>query len=201
MGLLGQDFVSRITGSAFADTAANTIVAPEGQAIIGIQVIGDETNVAVLDSLVAVDATRDFNTVSAAGSTGRFTRTVDGAVSSAAKIIFDEENAANGGIKSGDKIYSAAGVLLETVLALDPDGDNTKEISTTGNFSAGDGDVLSFKRPGELGNNGVGGMTVDNGNIFPAGITIHGAWDSLSLNDNDADGGVIVYFGQYKQEL
>ena len=89
MGLLGQDFISRITGSAFADTAANTIVAPEGQAIIGIQVIGDETNVVVLDSLVAVDATRDFNTVSAAGSTGRFTRTVDGAVSSAAKIIFD----------------------------------------------------------------------------------------------------------------
>ena len=196
MGLLGQDFVSRITGSAFADTAANTIVAPEGQAIIGIQVIGDETNVVVLDSLVAVDATRDFNTVSAAGSTGRFTRTVDGAVSSAAKIIFDEENAANGGIKSGDKIYSAAGVLLETVLALDPDGNNTKEISTTGNFSAGDGDVLTFTRPGSFDNVGAGGQAFANGNKLLSGTTIYGTWSSVSLNTDDTDGGIIVYFGQ-----
>tara|TARA_R100001224_G_scaffold31421_1_gene17324 strand:- start:166 stop:765 length:600 start_codon:yes stop_codon:yes gene_type:complete len=199
MALLGQDFISRITGSAFVDAAANTVVAPEGQAIIGIQFLG----ALKLDSLVAKEPTRDINTASAAHSTGRFTRTVNGAVSSAAKIIFDEENFVSNSdsIKPGDEIYSAAGVLLETVLALNPDGDNTKEVSTTGNFSAGDGDVLSFKRPGQLGNNGVGGMAVDNGNIFPAGITIHGAWDSLSLNDNDADGGVIVYFGQYKQEL
>ena len=196
MGLLGQDFISRITGSAFADTAANTIVAPEGQAIIGIQVIGDETNVVVLDSLVAVDATRDFNTVSAAGSTGRFTRTVNGAVSSAAKIIFDEENAANGGIKPGDKIYSAAGVLLETVLALNPDDDNTKEISTTGNFSAGDGDVLTFTRPGSLDNVGAGGQTFANGNKLLSRTTIYGTWSSVSLNTDDTDGGIIAYFGQ-----
>jgi len=95
MGLLGQNFYSRITGSAFADAAANTVTAPQGQAIIGIQVIGDETNVVVVDSLIAVDATKNFNTASAAGSTGRFTRTVNGAVSTAAKVIFDEENAAN----------------------------------------------------------------------------------------------------------
>ena len=196
MGLLGQDFISRITGSAFADTAANTIVAPEGQAIIGIQVIGDATNVVVLDSLVAVDATRDFNTVSAAGSTGRFTRTVNGAVSSAAKIIFDEENAANGGIKPGDKIYSAAGVLLETVLALNPDGDNTKEISTVSNFSASDDDVLTFVRDGEFTNVGTGGQTFANNNKIPVGIMLYGTWESVSLNADATTGGLIAYFGQ-----
>ena len=197
MGLLGQDFVSRITGSAFADTAANTIVAPEGQAIIGIQVIGDETNVVVLDSLVAVDATRDFNTVSAAGSTGRFTRTVDGAVSSAATAIFDQENDADdGGIKPGDKIYSDAGVLLATVLALNPNGNNTKEISTVAAFSASDGVTLTFTRPGGLDNVGAGGQAFANTNKLLSGTTIYGTWSSVSLNTDDTDGGIIVYFGQ-----
>ena len=196
MGLLGQDFVSRITGSAFADTAANTITAPQGQAIIGIQVIGDATNVVLFDSLVAVDATRDFNTVSAAGSTGRFTRKVNGAVSTAAKVIFDEENAANGGIKPGDKIFNAAGTQLAVVLALDPDGDNTKEISTVANFSASDEDVLTFVRDGEFTNVGTGGQAFANSNKLLSGTTIYGTWESVSLNTDDTDGGIIAYFGQ-----
>ena len=196
MGLLGQDFVSRITGSAFADTAANTITAPQGQAIIGIQVIGDATNVVLFDSLVAVDATRDFNTVSAAGSTGRFTRKVNGAVSTATKVIFDEENAANGGIKPGDKIFNAAGTQLAVVLALDPDGDNTKEISTVANFSASDEDVLTFVRDGEFTNVGTGGQAFANSNKLLSGTTIYGTWESVSLNTDDTDGGIIAYFGQ-----
>jgi len=196
MGLLGQNFYSRITGSAFADAAANTVTAPQGQAIIGIQVIGDETNVVVVDSLIAVDATKNFNTASAAGSTGRFTRTVNGAVSTAAKVIFDEENAANGGIKAGDKIFNAAGTQLAVVLALDPDGNNTKEISTVANFSAIDDLVLTFVRDGEFTNVGTGGQTFANNNKLLSGITIYGAWKSVSLNTDDSDGGIIVYFGQ-----
>ena len=41
MALLGQDFVSSITGSAFASDAAQTITAPEGQSIIGIFFMGE----------------------------------------------------------------------------------------------------------------------------------------------------------------
>jgi len=196
MGLLGQDFVSRITGSAFADTAANTITAPQGQAIIAIQAIGTTDEEILLSSLVAVDATRDFNTVSAAGSTGRFTRTVNGAVSSAAKAIFDEENAANGGIKPGDKIFSAVGTQLAVVLALDPDGDNTKEISTVANFSASDDDVLTFVRDGEFTNVGTGGQTFANNNKIPVGIMLYGTWESVSLQADALTGGLIAYFGQ-----
>ena len=196
MGLLGQDFVSRITGSAFADTAANTITAPQGQAIIAIQAIGSTDEEIVLSSLVAVDATRDFNTVSAAGSTGRFTRTVNGAVSTAAKVIFDEENAANGGIKPGDKIFNAVGTQLAVVLALNPDGDNTKEISTVANFSASDGDVLTFVRDGEFANAGTGGQTFANNNKIPVGIMLYGTWESVSLNADALTGGLIAYFGQ-----
>tara|TARA_R100000655_G_scaffold2425_1_gene9522 strand:+ start:1160 stop:1753 length:594 start_codon:yes stop_codon:yes gene_type:complete len=196
MGLLGQDFVSRITGSAFADTAANTITAPQGQAIIAIQAIGTTDEEILLSSLVAVDATRDFNTVSAAGSTGRFTRTVNGAVSTAAKVIFDEENAANGGIKPGDKIFNAVGTQLAVVLALDPDGDNTKEISTVANFSASDDDVLTFVRDGEFTNVGTGGQTFANNNKIPVGIMLYGTWESVSLQADALTGGLIAYFGQ-----
>lgn len=196
MGLLGQDFLSRITGSAFADTAANTITAPEGQAIIAIQVIGDKDDDVVLSSLVAIDAARDFNTASSAGSTGRFTRTVDGAVSGAAQIIFDEENSANGGIKPGDKMYSAVGVELATVSVLNPDGDNTKEVSTVANFSAGDGDVLTFTRPGDFDNVGAGGQTFANDNKIKSGTMLYGTWKSVSLNANNTDAGIITYFGQ-----
>tara|TARA_R100001443_G_scaffold6499_2_gene15432 strand:- start:1894 stop:2487 length:594 start_codon:yes stop_codon:yes gene_type:complete len=196
MGLLGQDFVSRITGSAFADTAANTITAPQGQAIIAIQAIGTTDEEILLSSLVAVDATRDFNTVSAAGSTGRFTRTVNGAVSTAAKVIFDEENAANGGIKPGDKIFNAVGTQLAVVLALDPDGDNTKEISTVANFSASDDDVLTFVRDGEFTNVGTGGQAFANNNKIPVGIMLYGTWESVSLQADALTGGLIAYFGQ-----
>jgi len=198
MGLLGQDFVSRITGSALADEAARTITAPEGQAIIAIQFLAEST----LSSLIAKEPTRDINTAVAAHSTGRFTRTVDGSVSSAAKVVFDQENADNGGIKPGDKIYSTVGVLLATVLNLDPDGNNTKEISTVANFSVSDGATVVFTRP-TLDNSGVGGAAINasgspTNNKFPAGMTINGAWESVSLASDDTDGGIIVYFGQYK---
>ena len=54
MALLGQDFVSSITGSAFASDVAQTITAPEGQSIIGIFFMGST----VLSALVAKDSTR-----------------------------------------------------------------------------------------------------------------------------------------------
>ena len=63
MGLTGQDFSSRITGSAFVSDAANTITAPEGQSIIGIFFMGST----VLSALVAKDSTRTVNTAATGG--------------------------------------------------------------------------------------------------------------------------------------
>jgi len=198
MGLLGQDFVSRITGSAFADVNANTITAPEGQAIIGIQFLGNTT----LDELIAKEPTRDINTASAANSTGSYTRTVDGAVSNGAKYIFDQENfvSENDKISVGDEMFlQSTGASLGTVSVLDPDSDNTKEIQMSGSGSASDGVTVVFKRQAEtFKNTGIGGMALGTANSFIAGMTIHGAWDSVSMAADDSDGGMIVYFGQYK---
>tara|TARA_R100001198_G_C5121119_1_gene143832 strand:+ start:35 stop:628 length:594 start_codon:yes stop_codon:yes gene_type:complete len=197
MGLTGQDFSSRITGSAFVSDAANTITAPEGQSIIGIQFMG----ATVLSALIAKDSTRTINTAASAHSTGSFTRTVNQSNATTNKIIFDQENNVSNEsqIKVGDEVYDGAtGVLHGTVTALDPDGDNTKEIQISASVAITNDETLVFKRPDDQYVNGVGvgGLTVANDNIFPAGMTIYGRWDSVSMQSDDTDGGIIVYFGE-----
>ena len=197
MGLTGQDFSSRITGSAFVSDAANTITAPEGQSIIGIQFMG----ATVLSALVAKDSTKTINTAASAHSTGSFTRTVNQSNATTNKIIFDQENnvSKEAQIKVGDEVYDGAtGVLHGTVAALDPDGDNTKEIQISASVAITNDETLVFKRPDDQYVNGVGvgGLTVANDNIFPAGMPIYGRWDSVSIQSDDTDGGIIVYFGE-----
>ena len=195
MGLLGQEWTSRIIGSAFADASANTITAPEGQDIIAIQFLAATE----LSALVAKDANRWINIGAAAHDRGHYTRTVDGATSSSTKVIFDQENTVSKSdkIEIGDELYTAStGALISTVTALDPDGDNSKEISIADSSSISDGTTIAFLKPNKSGREleGVGGMAVDASNTFPSGSIIHGRWDSVSLNDND--GIIIVYFGE-----
>jgi len=197
MGLTGQDFSSRITGSAFASDAAQTITAPEGQSIIGIQFMG----VTVLSALIAKDSTKTINTAASANSTGSFTRTVNLANATTAKIIFDQENTISNEsqIKIGDEVYDGAtGVLHGTVTVLDPDSDNSKEITISASVAITDDEILVFKRPNNQYVNGVGvgGLTIANDNAFPAGSTSYGRWDSVSMQADDTDGGIIVYFGE-----
>tara|TARA_R100000234_G_C4908542_1_gene138815 strand:- start:49 stop:642 length:594 start_codon:yes stop_codon:yes gene_type:complete len=197
MALLGQDFVSSITGSAFVSDAANTITAPEGQSIIGIQFMG----ATVLSALIAKDSTRTINTAASAHSTGSFTRTVNQSNATTSKIIFDQENnvSKNDQINIGDEVYDGAtGVLHGTVTALDPDGDNTKEIQISASVAITNDETLVFKTPNNKYVNGigVGGLTIANDNVFPAGMTIYGRWDSVSMQSDDTDGGIIVYFGE-----
>ena len=191
MGILGQEWTSRIIGSAFTDAAANTITAPEGQDIIAIQFLG----ALKLSALVAKDANRWINIGAAAHDRGHQTLQVNGTVSSSATIVFDTATATSG-IKVGDEVYlTATGVLLGTITALNPS--SAYDITLSATTSITDDHYVSILSPGKSGGEleGTGGMAVDNGNIFPVGSTIYGRWDSVSLNDNDADGGIIVYFG------
>ena len=181
-------------GSAFADTAANTITAPETLAIVAIQFLADTS----LSALVAKDASLFPNTASSAHASGRYTRTVDGATSSATKVIFDQENAGTGSadeIKVGDELYTTStGVVISTVTALNPDGDNTKEIGVASQ-SISDGVTLAFIKPNRNSKEGVGGQQLASAQVFPKGLTIYGRWDSVSINADDTDAGIIAYFG------
>ena len=60
-------------GSAFADTAANTVTAPETMSIVAIQFLADTS----LSALVAKDPNTCINTAGAANDGGHFTRTVN----------------------------------------------------------------------------------------------------------------------------
>tara|TARA_R100000234_G_scaffold2886_2_gene2424 strand:- start:93 stop:680 length:588 start_codon:yes stop_codon:yes gene_type:complete len=180
-------------GSAFADASANTITAPEGRCIIAVQFLADTE----LSALVSKDTAKYISIGASANSTGAYTRTVDGTVSSAAKVIFDQENLVSQAdqIEVGDEIYlTSDGASLGVVKTLDPDGDNTKEIELAANTSISDGVTVSFLKPNKVGHAGVGGMAIDSSNTFPKGSTIFGRWDSVSLNDND--GIIIAYFGE-----
>jgi hypothetical protein len=188
------DFSFGQMGSAFADASANTVHAPEELAIVAIQFLGETT----LSSLVAKDSTNYINTAAASHSTGTYTRTVNQANGSVTKIIFDQENYVSQAdqIEVGDEIYDGVtGALHATVAALDPDGDNTKEIQTSGSVTITNNETLVFFKPGKVGHRGAGGMTVDSSQKFPKGATIYGRWDSVSMNADDTDGGIICYFG------
>ena len=182
-------------GSAFADTAASTVTAPEELAIVAIQFLADTS----VSSLVAKDADLFPNTVSAAHDSGHYTRTVNGA-SSANKVLFDQENAGTGNnddIEIGDELYiTSSGVSLGTVTALDPDTDNTKEINRSTTTTMGDGITISFVKPGRINDQGIGGQALANNQVFPKGVIIYGRWDSISLNADAVTAGIICYFGK-----
>jgi hypothetical protein len=178
-------------GSAFVDASANTIVPPEGQVIIAIQFLANTE----LSALTTEDTNTYPSIGSAAHSGGAYTRTVDGA-SSSNLVQFDQENAGTSNsdnIEIGDKLYTEEGVFLGTVTALDPNGDNTKEINRSTTTFIGNNATVVFKKTNKLGFSGVGGMAIDSSNTFPKGVTIYGRWDSVSMNDND--GMIIAYFG------
>lgn len=180
-------------GSAFTDTAANVLRPPEGLSIIAIQFLADT----VLDSLIAKNPNVTINTASASHTDGMFTRTVDQTTGASTKIIFDDTNAASG-VALGDEVYDDAGILFGTVTALDPDGDNANEIQISSSQTITDNEILSFIRPSVSSGEGVGGQAIGNGasdQSFPKGMTIYGRWDAVSLQANDTDGGIIVYFG------
>ena len=110
------------------------------------------------------------------------------------KIIFDDTNAASG-VAIGDKVFDSTGVLHGTVTALDPDGDNASEIQISATVAITDDEVLTFITPNQRTNEGVGGQAVASAQVFPKGMTIYGRWLEASVNADDADGGIICYFG------
>jgi hypothetical protein len=184
-------------GSAFSNSENNTITAPEGMAIVAITFV----TATELSSLVSKDLDR-FPHIShastAAHAGGTYTRTVDGATSSSQAVVFDQENAGTGNNDSvvvGDEIYiKSTGVSLGKVTAIDV-GSNIKKITFSATAtSLGDGIAITFVKPGLSGYLGAGGMAITTTDTFPAGLTIYGRWDTVSLND--AEGSLIAYFGQ-----
>ena len=177
-------------GSAFIDASSNLIVPPVGKAIVAIQCLGDT----LFNILVAEDAEQFINITAAAN--GKNFDQVD-ANNSTAKdpnpLRFIDFGS-NATAKAGDYVYSAAGVFIAIVKNV---GFNSLGVADSARIeldrdaTIADSAVLHFGGKAQ----GGGGALVDNGNVFPKGITIYGRWQAVSLNANQATTGIICYFG------
>tara|TARA_R100000152_G_C6778219_1_gene208725 strand:- start:2766 stop:3371 length:606 start_codon:yes stop_codon:yes gene_type:complete len=186
-------------GSAFADTAANTITAPEEMVIVAIQFLADTSLSALVASTDPFNGNEEYVSIgTAANSTGSYTRTVNQSTGSSDDCIFDQENyvSQSDQIEVGDEVYTTStGALLGTVTVVDTGG-NTKQITISASVTWTNNETITFVKPNKKGAVGVGGMAIDSSQIFPKGSVIYGRWDSVSINADDADGGIITYFGR-----
>mgnify|MGYP003123774898 CR=1 FL=1 len=174
-------------GSAFTDTAANTITAPEELAIVAIQFLADTS----LSALVAEDADIYPNTVSAAHDDGNQTIQVNGGVSNSATIAWDVTSASLG-LTVGDEVYlTATGVLLGTILSI-----GTSNIVISATTSITDDHYVSIVTPNTIASEGTGGQALAAAQVFPKGSTIYGRWDSVSVSADASTAGIICYFGK-----
>ncbi len=180
-------------GSAFVTQDDNTVTAPEDMAIVAITFLGDS----VVSTLVSKDATNFVNTVSAAHSTGTYTRTVNQVDATTNKIIFDQENAGTGNnddIEVGDQVFDGTtGDLHGTVSVLNPDSNNTKEIQISASVAITNNETLAVVKINKMGHRGTGGQAL-TGVTIAGGTTIYGRWDSVKLANDDSS--AIVYFGE-----
>ena len=91
---------------------------------------------------------------------------------------------------------TATGALLGTITVLNVG--NTRTITISATTSISDDHYVSIVTPNKTGDDleGTGGQALAAAQVFPKGLTIYGRWDSVSLNADDTDGGIICYFGK-----
>jgi hypothetical protein len=186
-------------GSAFADALGAMIVPPAGKSIVAIQFLGDT----LLDILVAEDS-EQF--ISIAGSAHNHAPDQVGsqhtASASDANFLRFIDFGATATASRGNYVYSADGEFLAIVKNVGFDSlgvADSHKIELDRDVVIDNSVVLHFSSKQK----GGGGTNLDNGNIFPKGLTIYGRWQALSLQASQATDGVICYFGPsgIKREL
>ena len=98
-----------------------------------------------------------------------------------------------------DSIVPPAGKVIVAIQMLDatkfdvltPASDGLRNAVST----AADPGDLSFGIATADDGHGAGNLTVDNTDVFPAGMIIYGRWTALSLQADQLTGGVICYYG------
>ena len=184
-------------GSAFADTLTSLVLPPAGKSIVAIQCLGDT----LFDILVAEDG-KQFINIGAAANGRAFDQVAnDNSTSDSLPNRFLDFNGAATAL-AGDFVYSAAGVFQAVVknVGFDSAGvANSHRIELDRDITVADSAILHFGGKAV----GGGGTAIDNGTVFPKGITIYGRWQAVSLQATQGTDGVICYFGPsgIKREL
>ena len=200
-------------GSVFVDTTAQ-ITAPQGLVVVAIQTLSDiKFSELTADSLNAQPAygtshaqrggPEYFGLAVAAHNLGDC---VIAGASKAADITTVTHTANTAGpnsdsaIQTGMQLVSLTdadfprnGLLGQPIIVEEILSTTTFRVSDNANKTALSSQSLMGLA---LNSSGYGGVVIDTGNIFPAGITVYGRWTSFTLQAAAATGGVIAYFGK-----
>ena len=106
---------------------------------------------------------------------------------------------------AAENIAPPAGKVIVAIQMLDatkfdvltPARDGLRTVTGGGvlGSTAADSGDLSFGIGTPDDGHGGGSLTVDNADVFPAGMIIYGRWTLVSLQADQLTGGVICYFG------
>ncbi len=171
-------------GCAFIDDDDNIFVPPDGKVVVAIQCLAATE----FDLLVSEDPNRFFST--AASAHGIAQDTVSTGVTGGTFIDMDGAVSAS----VGDSMYLAStGAFIAKVKA--------KGLDSAGSVDAS---AIELDRVSTVTNaahiftnadQGSGGVTLDTGNVFPAGMTIYGRWTVVSLAADQNSDGAVLYLG------
>ena len=194
--MISNDWVSRITGAAYSDLAANKITAPHGKYIIAIRAVGPTTTSNIMTKLVAADSSMYPNS-EAAAHIGTTSDTVDegGGVTGAATFTMDTSYVTKG--YAVGWYVDGVGVPYGTKVAAVNVGDAVKEITLDTNVTLTDGQTIYFTNPNDT-THGTGGRATTTGTdmaLVAEGETIYGRWLSCTVETEDG-AGIIAYFGE-----
>tara|TARA_R110000796_G_scaffold139090_1_gene255215 strand:- start:740 stop:1102 length:363 start_codon:yes stop_codon:yes gene_type:complete len=100
---------------------------------------------------------------------------------------------------AADNIVPPAGKVIVAIQMLDATKFDVLTPATDGLR----GGVSTATDPGDLSfgiatpddGHGDGSLTVDNADVFPAGMIIYGRWTAASLRADQLTGGIICYYG------
>ena len=198
-------------GSAFVDTNAQ-ITAPQGLVVVAISMLGNTTfSELTADTLDAQPAQGTshvqrggpeyFGLAVAAHNLGDCV--IAGASSSGTTVTHTANTAGVGStsaIKVGMQVVSLSDAdyprdgLRGKPVTIESITDTTHfEVSSNAKSTTLSSQSLAGL---ELHSSGYGGVVIDTGQIFPAGLVIYGRWTNVKLNAAASTGGIICYYGK-----
>jgi len=198
MGIVVNDWTSRITGSAYSDHTNNKITAPHGKYIIAIQATGGSgaaTNVLV--KVVAADSSMYINTEAAAhiGTTSDTTNEGTATIAAGTAITMTTDYSTKG--YAVGWYADGVGIPYGTKVTAVDVGSDEKEIKLDGAFVNTSGQTIYFTNPNDK-DHGTGGRNIADDNnmgvVVGAGYYM-GRWLSVQPATDDGEG-IICYFGE-----
>ena len=196
-------------GSAFQNLA-KPVYPPKDHVIIAIQFLADNTPTALITETLDTQGPQYFGTNDTEATAANYLGVTEAAVATGATTTTPELSAANSKIKPGQYVLLVNdGDTVDAGLTVDAEtptpiynGPNKQGVKVVSYGGGTDDLVLDTTISPTTSQtlvfldeyHGAGGTTAE-GVKYPKGVTIYGRWSTVTPEE-DADGGIICYFGK-----